>query len=76
MYRRCYKLYKIGVKGDINKDGIIDVSDILQLNQYRLGKKELDEEQKIVADVDENNEININDIFTINKYRLGKIENF
>lgn len=71
-----YKLYKIGVKGDINKDGIIDVSDILQLNQYRLGKKELDEEQKIVADVDENNEININDIFTINKYRLGKIENF
>lgn len=71
-----YKLYKIVVKGDINKDGIIDVSDILQLNQYRLEKIELDEEQKIVADVDENNEININDIFIINKYRLGKIENF
>lgn len=71
-----YKLYKIVVKGDINKDGIIDVSDILQLNQYRLEKVELDEEQKIVADVDENNEININDIFIINKYRLGKIENF
>ena len=71
-----YKLYKIVVKGDINKDGIIDVSDILQLNQYRLEKIELDEEQKIVADVDENNEININDIFVINKYRLGKIENF
>ena len=71
-----YKLYKIGVKGDINKDGIIDVSDILQLNQYRLEKIELDEEQKIVADVDENNKININDIFIINKYRLGKIKNF
>ena len=71
-----YKLYKICIKGDINKDGTIDVKDILQLNQYRLEKIQLDDEQKIVSDVDGNNEININDIFQINKYRLGKIKNF
>lgn len=71
-----YKLYKICVKGDINKDGLINIDDIFQLNQYRLGKIEFDAEQLFVANVDDNDEINIKDIFQINQYRLGKIENF
>lgn len=71
-----YKIYKICVKGDINKDGLINIDDIFQLNQYRLGKIEFDVEQAFVANVDSNEEININDIFQINQYRLGKIENF
>ena len=32
------KTYTLEVTGDVNKDGKVDIKDILQLNKYRLGK--------------------------------------
>lgn len=67
--------YRIVLKGDINSDGQIDMSDIFKLNKYRLGKLQLDNDELLAADVNNDKTINMKDIFQINKYRLGKIEN-
>lgn len=71
-----HKLYKICVLGDINKDGLINIMDIFQANQYRLEKIDFDIEQLIATDVNRDNNMNINDIFLINQYRLEIIKSF
>ncbi len=71
-----FKLYKICVLGDVNKDGLINIIDIFQVNQRRLEKVEFDIEQLISADVNRDKNVNIDDIFRMNQYRLEIIESF
>lgn len=67
-----YQIYKVIVKGDVNRDGYINLTDIFQLNQKRLEIITMDDEQLFAADANGDNKINMEDIFKINQYRLGK----
>ena len=59
-------------EGDINEDGKVDIEDIMIINLYRLGKKNLDEDTLNRADVNKDKVVDIKDIMRINLYRLGK----
>ncbi len=63
--------YTVVVKGDTNKDGIANIKDLFDINEYRLEIKQPNQIELLAADVDNDNEAGIYDIFQINKYRLG-----
>lgn len=64
----------IVIKGDVTGDGIVTMSDILKLNQYRLNKLQLKTAEILAGNViDSDNTIDMRDILKINQYRLKKI---
>lgn len=67
------KTLAIAIRGDVNGDGKVDFSDILQINKHRLEKITLKAEYVIAADANDDGEVDFSDILKINKYRLGKI---
>ena len=60
--------------GDLNNDKKVDIEDANILNNYLLGKIELDNIQKIAADYNKDNVINIDDLNEINKLIESSIE--
>ena len=71
------EIFVIVVKGDVSGDGQIDfISDIVPINNYRLGKSnELTKAQQLAGDINEDGKVDfISDIVSINNYRLGKTE--
>ena len=66
-------VYTIIVKGDTNKDGKVDILDIMQINRHRLNKERLTGASLEAGDVNEDENVNITDIMRINMYRLRKI---
>lgn len=65
--------YIIVVKGDVTKDGKVDISDIFEMNKMRLGYKTGDVIQRLAGDVVESDKVDMDDIFQVNKYRLKMI---
>lgn len=58
--------YYLIIKGDINKDGIVDITDLMLLKRYLLYMVEFDDYSKKAADLNLDNNIDITDLF-INK---------
>ena len=59
------------VKGDVNGDGSIDVSDIANLASHIKGIKALDENKLWSADVNDDSHINVSDISVISAHIKG-----
>ncbi|MBR3537061.1 MAG: hypothetical protein IKN85_14665 [Oscillospiraceae bacterium] len=62
--------------GDVNTDGIIDVSDFTMLSLALVGDVELSERQKVNADVDNDSEISVADLASLRQYLSKKITSF
>ena len=59
-------------KGDVNKDGKVNVSDVLYtMNKYMKGI--LTDEEKELAEVTGDERVNMNDVYRILAYAMGKI---
>ncbi len=62
--------------GDVNGDLKVDAKDALWVLQGAVGKRTLDEQQKVFADVDGNTAINAKDALLILRYAVKKIDKF
>ena len=60
------------IKGDVNNDGALDISDVLCTVDYILGKDVSDFDAN-VADVNKDGDIDISDVLMIVDIILGKI---
>ena len=58
------------IKGDLNRNGKIELSDIIYLLKYYLGTNEANELDTIIGDMDNNQNINLNDIILLLKKYL------
>ena len=59
-------------KGDVNRDGKVNVSDVLYtMNKYMKGI--LTDEEKVIAEVTGDGKVNMNDVYRILAYAMGKI---
>ena len=56
------KVYTAIVKGDINGDGKITITDVVRCNLYNVNIKVPNEIEKIAADVSGNGKISITDV--------------
>lgn len=55
--------YVLIVKGDVNKDGEVNIKDIVKMRKYLLVKNNFDENEKLAADTDlDGKDINIKDL--------------
>ncbi len=62
------------IKGDVNSDGVVDVTDLTQVSLYLIGDAELTDEQKELADVDYDGEVKLTDLAKIRQYISKKID--
>ena len=63
-------------KGDINPDGIVDITDLTELSLALLGDRNLSENQKKAADVDGDGAVTIADLARLQQYLSKKITSF
>ncbi|MGN1301128.1 MAG: leucine-rich repeat protein [Clostridia bacterium] len=68
------RTFTLVIKGDINGDGEVKVSDMTIINRYRLHKRTLEGEYLLAGDVTGDGVVDIKDLVKINRYRLHKIE--
>ena len=64
------------VKGDLNEDGIVDVSDKVVLQNHVLGKQVITDYRKYAEDVEIDEIIDVTDNVKLGNYILGKINSF
>lgn len=64
--------YQVAVKGDLDGNGIISITDLSMMNQQIIGNRKLSEIVKVAADMDGNEKITITDLSMINQYLLKK----
>ncbi len=70
------KTYTFIVTGDVDGDGISDEKDMLEMNRYRLLKKDILEGVYFEAgDITEDGEIDEQDILEVNRLRLNNLKN-
>jgi len=62
------------IYGDVNSDGGVDIMDVIAVNKYLLGVKELTGKAVEAADVNLDNDINSQDSLYILKYALNLIQ--
>lgn len=58
-------------KGDINRDGLININDLIQLRKHLAGIKLISENNLVLADINSDGKININDLVKLRKYLAG-----
>ncbi|MCR5718051.1 MAG: glycoside hydrolase family 9 protein [Oscillospiraceae bacterium] len=63
-----------GKCGDVNLDGTVDILDVIALNKYLVGSRELDGEQRLNAEVYKDNELNFTDSLTLLKHVLNIVK--
>lgn len=66
-------LLKFIVRGDIDGNGKITITDATAINEYLLETITLRDERKTAADIDNSGSISITDLSTINQYIVGSI---
>lgn len=65
--------YSLIVTGDINKDGKVNISDVIKLRRYLLLRNNLDEQELLAADCNlDGKSINISDLIKLRLIVLGK----
>lgn len=69
-------IYKLGMVGDVDNDGIASISDATQLQKYMAGIVDCSKDDIIVADVNNDGYADINDVTYIQKYIAGLINEF
>ena len=62
------------VTGDLNSDGIVDVTDLTELSLALLGDRNLSENQKKAADVDDDGAVTLADLARLRQYLSKKID--
>ena len=67
-----YNVKSTALKGDVNYDGIINVTDITKIAAHIKNKKKLNEEEQKRADVNNDGRINVTDITKIAAHIKGK----
>lgn len=60
-----------GLKGDSNMDGSVDIMDVIAVNKFILGVKELDNDAQENADINGNGQVESEDSLAILKAALG-----
>ena len=65
--------YYLVVRGDISKDGITNVKDLVIMRKYLLQIQEFDELEEKAADVSEDSKVTIKDLVQIRKIIINKI---
>ena len=60
------------VEGDITKDGITNIIDLVNMRKRILGIEQFDEYQQMAAELTEDKEINVKDLVRIRKIILGQ----
>ncbi len=68
-----FKLNESSDKGDINPDGIIDITDLSVLSFSLIGDKELTPSQQKAADVDDDSAVTLADLAKLRQYLSKKI---
>lgn len=63
--------FYIIVKGDITKDGVTNIKDLVKIRRNILGLEDFDEFQEIAADLAEDDILNIKDLVLIRRIILG-----
>ena len=66
--------YQLAVKGDLDGDGKVSVTDLSIMNKAAVGKKNLEGVFKTAADLDTTDKISITDLSMMNQYIAGKIK--
>lgn len=66
--------YYLVVRGDISKDGITNVKDLVIMRKYLLQIQEFDEIEEKAADVSEDLEVTIKDLVQIRKIIINKLD--
>lgn len=61
----------LGLRGDANDDGVIDVLDAVKIAKYMIGNDKLSVKGTCQADVNGNNSIDIQDAIAISKYMIS-----
>ena len=64
------------VLGDINRDGSVDIFDLIAARRALITEKFADNISALSADVDMSGEFNVADTLLIQKYIMGKITDF
>ena len=64
--------FYIIVEGDITKDGITNIIDLVNMRKRILGIEQFDEYQQMAAELTEDKEINVKDLVRIRKIILGQ----
>lgn len=59
------------LKGDINKDGVVNISDVTLIQKYLVGDADLTGAQKMLTSAYNYENININEATTIQKYSIN-----
>ena len=62
--------------GDVNKDTVVDIMDVIKLNKYLLGSASLTDRELQAADVDGNQTVDTTDSLNIIKYVVALITDF
>ncbi len=63
--------YKASVKGDLNSDGNVNISDLLKIRNRILGSDDFSAIQGYSGDIDGNGSVNISDLLKIRNHILG-----
>jgi hypothetical protein len=61
-----------GIYGDVNSDGVCDITDLSYVSLYLLGDIDLDENGRKAADVSTDGEIDLSDLAKLKRYLLRK----
>ena len=64
--------YYIIVQGDVTKDGITSIKDIVTIRMNILGREKFDEYQEMAADLTKDKEITVKDLVMVRKIILGQ----
>ena len=59
------------IKGDVNCDGLVNVTDLVQLRMYLSKMKELSSRGLEAANIKEDNKIDITDLIKLRRYLAG-----
>lgn len=71
-----YCLERMYITGDVNRDELINMVDVLIIYQCFRGKATLTDDQLVVADVDKSGQVDMRDVLLVYQYFRGKVTEF